>query len=107
MTRLLLAYLGLAALPLVAPQAATVAGPGARGESLRAAPTSEAPQKGALTPASSRPDDVRSADAMSVAAACCEHPAWPLAVEPGVGTPVRPTPGSAPALLPLPRAPPA
>lgn len=68
MTRLLLALVGFAVLPLAAPQPASAAHLGPRGESLRTAPASEAPAKGTLTRAWSRLDQVRSADVSSFGA---------------------------------------
>jgi hypothetical protein len=62
MTRFLIALIGFAVLPLAAPQPASAAPIGPRGESLQSAPASEAPSQGTLTRAWSRLDQVRSVD---------------------------------------------
>jgi hypothetical protein len=108
MTRLLLALIGLAVPQLAAPQPASPAHIGLGGESLRSVPASEAPSKGALTRAWSRPDEVRSADRSDFGAAPrfevgpepCDHPAR------GEAT-ARSPHLSTLSLLPLSRAPPA
>lgn len=68
MTRLLLALVGFAVLPLATPHAAGAADIGARGESLRSAPASETPPEESLTRAWSRFDQVRSVGVSGFAA---------------------------------------